>query len=52
MEHSRFFVVANAIASGYLVLSMPFSIITIVRPHAAGVKLLLLILDTVRSSSS
>ncbi|XP_057781997.1 casparian strip membrane protein 3-like [Salvia miltiorrhiza] len=42
-----FFVVANAIASGYLVLSMPFSIVAIVRPHAAGVKLLLLILDTV-----
>ncbi|KAG6417697.1 hypothetical protein SASPL_119889 [Salvia splendens] len=42
-----FFVVANAIASGYLLLSMPFSIVTIVRPHAAGVKLLLLILDTV-----
>ncbi|XP_047964827.1 casparian strip membrane protein 3-like, partial [Salvia hispanica] len=43
-----FFVVANAIASGYLLLSMPFSIVAIVRPHAAGVKLLLLILDTVR----
>ncbi|KAG8387473.1 hypothetical protein BUALT_Bualt02G0024900 [Buddleja alternifolia] len=42
-----FFVVANAIASGYLVLSLPFSIIGIVRPHAAGIKLLLLILDTV-----
>ncbi|KAH6836786.1 hypothetical protein C2S53_008233 [Perilla frutescens var. hirtella] len=42
-----FFVVANAIASGYLVLSMPFSIVAIVRPHAAGVRLLLLILDTV-----
>ncbi|KAL1544056.1 casparian strip membrane protein 3-like [Salvia divinorum] len=42
-----FFVVANAIASGYLLLSMPFSIVAIVRPHASGVKLLLLILDTV-----
>ncbi|KAG8371152.1 hypothetical protein BUALT_Bualt13G0057000 [Buddleja alternifolia] len=42
-----FFVVANAIASGYLVLSLPFSIVGIVRPHAVGVKLLLLILDTV-----
>ncbi|XP_042023877.1 casparian strip membrane protein 3-like [Salvia splendens] len=41
-----FFVVANAIASGYLLLSMPFSIVAIVRPHASGVKLLLLILDT------
>ncbi|GAB2274586.1 hypothetical protein Dimus_009354 [Dionaea muscipula] len=42
-----FFVVANAIASGYLVLSLPFSIITIVRPSAIGVRLLLLALDTV-----
>ncbi|XP_020552577.1 casparian strip membrane protein 3-like [Sesamum indicum] len=42
-----FFVVANAIASGYLVLSLPFSIVGIVRPSAAGIKLLLLILDTV-----
>ncbi|EYU26727.1 hypothetical protein ABFS82_04G210700 [Erythranthe guttata] len=40
-----FFVVANAIASGYLVLSLPFSIVGIVRPHAAGIKLLLLIFD-------
>ncbi|CAI9761568.1 unnamed protein product [Fraxinus pennsylvanica] len=42
-----FFVVANAIASGYLVLSLPFSIVCIVRPHAAGARLLLLIFDTV-----
>ncbi|XP_020552578.1 LOW QUALITY PROTEIN: casparian strip membrane protein 3 [Sesamum indicum] len=42
-----FFVVANAIASGYLVLSLPFSIVAIVRPHAVGLKLLLLILDAV-----
>ncbi|XP_073146321.1 casparian strip membrane protein 3-like [Henckelia pumila] len=41
-----FFVVANAIAAGYLVLSMPFSIVGIVRPHARGVKLLLIIFDT------
>lgn len=41
--------VANAIASGYLVLSLPFSVVGIVRPHAAsGIKLLLLILDIVR----
>ncbi|KAL3850283.1 hypothetical protein ACJIZ3_012165 [Penstemon smallii] len=40
-----FFVVANAIASGYLVLSLPFSIVGIVRPHAAGIKLMLLIFD-------
>ncbi|GMG98432.1 hypothetical protein Nepgr_000272 [Nepenthes gracilis] len=42
-----FFVVANAIASGYLVLSLPFSVVTIVRPNAVGIRLLLLVLDTV-----
>uniref|UniRef100_A0A7N0VHH0 CASP-like protein n=1 Tax=Kalanchoe fedtschenkoi TaxID=63787 RepID=A0A7N0VHH0_KALFE len=42
-----FFVVANAIVCGYLVLSFPFSIITIIRPHADGVRLLLLIVDMV-----
>ncbi|KZV17370.1 casparian strip membrane protein 3-like [Dorcoceras hygrometricum] len=42
-----FFVVAHAIASGYLVLSLPFSIVGIVRPHARGLKLLLIISDTV-----
>ncbi|KAK9734594.1 hypothetical protein RND81_04G150500 [Saponaria officinalis] len=42
-----FFVAANAIASAYLVLSMPFSLVTIVRPQATGVKFLLLVLDTV-----
>ncbi|KAJ4970903.1 hypothetical protein NE237_004002 [Protea cynaroides] len=41
-----FFVVANAVATGYLVLSLPFSIVTIVRANAAGPRLLLLILDT------
>ncbi|XP_027083377.1 casparian strip membrane protein 3-like [Coffea eugenioides] len=41
-----YFVVANAIASGYLVLSLPFSIVCIVRPHAAGARLALLIFDT------
>ncbi|KAK6936243.1 Casparian strip membrane protein domain [Dillenia turbinata] len=43
----QFFVVANAIVSGYLVLSLPFSIVTIVRPHAVGPRLLLLVFDTV-----
>ena len=38
-----------AIVAGYLVLSLPFSIVAIVRPHAAGPRLLLLILDTVSS---
>ncbi|XP_074290114.1 casparian strip membrane protein 3-like [Silene latifolia] len=42
-----FFVAANAIASAYLVLSMPFSLVSIVRPHATGIKFLLLALDTV-----
>ncbi|XP_010271592.1 PREDICTED: casparian strip membrane protein 2-like [Nelumbo nucifera] len=45
-----FFVIANAIAAGFLVLSLPFSIVGIVRPHAEGPKLLLLILDTVMVS--
>ncbi|KAM7254701.1 hypothetical protein ACFE04_019942 [Oxalis oulophora] len=43
----QFFVVAMALVSGYLVLSLPFSIVTILRPHAAGLRILLLILDTV-----
>ncbi|XP_052176330.1 casparian strip membrane protein 1 [Diospyros lotus] len=43
----QFFVVAMAIASGYLVLSIPFSIVCIVRPHAIGSRMLLIILDTV-----
>ncbi|PIA59226.1 hypothetical protein AQUCO_00400243v1 [Aquilegia coerulea] len=42
-----FFVVANAIASAYLVLSLPFSIVNIVRPVVVGARLLLLIFDTV-----
>nr|GMD21363.1 casparian strip membrane protein 2-like [Ipomoea batatas]GMD22948.1 casparian strip membrane protein 2-like [Ipomoea batatas] len=42
-----YFVVANGIASGYLVLSLPFSIICIVRPHLVGPRLLLFILDIV-----
>ncbi|XP_022889405.1 casparian strip membrane protein 3-like [Olea europaea var. sylvestris] len=42
-----YFVVANAIVSGYLVLSLPFSIVCIVRPRAAGARLLLLIFDIV-----
>ncbi|KAK1398612.1 Casparian strip membrane protein 1 [Heracleum sosnowskyi] len=42
-----YFVIANGIASAYLVLSLPFSIVCIVRPHIVGARLLLLILDTV-----
>ncbi|KAL6005339.1 hypothetical protein ACLOJK_005905 [Asimina triloba] len=42
-----FFVIANAIVSGYFVLSLPFSLVTIVRPQAVGLRLLLLVFDTV-----
>ncbi|XP_017241090.1 casparian strip membrane protein 3 [Daucus carota subsp. sativus] len=42
-----YFVIANGVASAYLVLSLPFSIVCIVRPHVVGARLLLLILDTV-----
>ena len=43
----RFFVIAMAIVGGYLVLSLPFSIVSIVRPQAVGPRVLLLVLDTV-----
>ncbi|KAF7804271.1 casparian strip membrane protein 1 [Senna tora] len=43
----QFFVVAMAFVGGYLVLSLPFSVVTIIRPHALGARLLLIILDTV-----
>ncbi|GMJ12039.1 Casparian strip membrane domain protein 4 [Hibiscus trionum] len=42
-----FFVIAMALIGGYLVLSLPFSIVTIVRPYAVAPRLLLFILDTV-----
>ncbi|XVF55779.1 hypothetical protein PTKIN_Ptkin06aG0064700 [Pterospermum kingtungense] len=42
-----FFVIAMALVAGYLVLSLPFSIVTIVRPHAVAPRLLLFILDIV-----
>ncbi|XP_010534401.1 PREDICTED: casparian strip membrane protein 4-like [Tarenaya hassleriana] len=42
----QFFVIAMAIVAGYLVLSLPFSVVTIVRPLAAAPRLLLLVLDT------
>ncbi|MCD7471176.1 hypothetical protein HAX54_011491 [Datura stramonium] len=42
-----FFVVAMAIVVAYLVLSVPFSIVCIVRPHAVVPRLLLIIFDTV-----
>ncbi|KAI3419537.1 CASP-like protein [Psidium guajava] len=43
----QFFVIAMAIVGGYLVLSLPFSIVTIVRPRAIGPRFLLIVLDTV-----
>ncbi|KAJ3681547.1 hypothetical protein LUZ60_016036 [Juncus effusus] len=42
-----FFVVGNALAAAYLVLSLPFSAVTIMRPHVAGLRILLLIFDLV-----
>lgn len=41
--------VGNAIVAGYLVLSLPFSAVGIIRPKATGVRLLLLVCDTVRN---
>ncbi|KAJ6914605.1 hypothetical protein NC651_016782 [Populus alba x Populus x berolinensis] len=43
----QFFVIAITIVGGYLVLSLPFSVVAIVRPHAVGPRLLLIILDAV-----
>lgn len=34
-------------AGAYLVLSLPFSIVCIVRPHIIGARLMLLVFDTV-----
>ncbi|GAB4833342.1 hypothetical protein Ancab_031586 [Ancistrocladus abbreviatus] len=42
-----FFVIANAVTSAYLILSLPFSIVTIVRPLATAPRLLLITFDTV-----
>ncbi|PRQ44037.1 putative casparian strip membrane protein [Rosa chinensis] len=47
MPSFEFFLIAMSLVAGYLVLSIPFSIVAIVRPHAAGPRLLLLIMDTV-----
>ncbi|KAH0930386.1 hypothetical protein HID58_016113 [Brassica napus] len=43
----QFFVIAIAIVASYLVLALPFSIVTIVRPLAVVPRLILLISDTV-----
>ncbi|XP_062227196.1 casparian strip membrane protein 1-like [Phragmites australis] len=42
-----FFMVANAIAAGYLVLSLPFSFVIVLRPQATGLRLLLLVCDMI-----
>ncbi|KFK38524.1 hypothetical protein AALP_AA3G125100 [Arabis alpina] len=42
----QFFVIAMSMVAGYLVLSLPFSVVTIVRPLATAPRLLLLVLDT------
>ncbi|KAD5803338.1 hypothetical protein R6Q59_024420 [Mikania micrantha] len=41
-----FFLAGNAIACAYLVASLPFSVVCIVRPHIVGARILLLIFDT------
>ncbi|KAL1219022.1 Casparian strip membrane protein 1 [Cardamine amara subsp. amara] len=43
----QFFVIAVAIVASYLLLSLPISIVTIVRPRAVAPRLILLIFDTV-----
>ncbi|KAK9921361.1 hypothetical protein M0R45_029872 [Rubus argutus] len=47
MPSFQFFLIAMSMVAGYLVLSLPFSIVAIVRPHAGGLRLLLLIMDLV-----
>nr|XP_043629887.1 casparian strip membrane protein 1-like [Erigeron canadensis] len=42
-----YFVIANAMAGAYLVLSLPFSIVCIIRPHIIGARLMLLVFDTI-----
>lgn len=48
----RFFVVANAIAGGYLVLSLPVSIFHIISTKARTSRIILLVIDTVNLSFS
>ncbi|XP_038997375.1 casparian strip membrane protein 1-like [Hibiscus syriacus] len=42
-----FCVIIMALVGGYHVLSLPFSIVTIVRPHAVVPRFLIFILDTI-----
>ncbi|KAG4395963.1 hypothetical protein AAZX31_19G075000 [Glycine max] len=43
----QFFVFANGVISGYAILSLPFSYVCIVQPHAVRPRLLLMTFDTV-----
>ena len=45
----RFFVIGMTVVTGYLILSVPFSIVCIARPAVIGARLLLIICDTVSS---
>ncbi|KHN01909.1 Casparian strip membrane protein 5 [Glycine soja] len=45
--HAQFFVFANGVISGYAILSLPFSYVCIVQPHAVRPRLLLMTFDTV-----
>ncbi|XP_061350661.1 casparian strip membrane protein 1-like [Gastrolobium bilobum] len=47
----RLFVVASAAASGYLILSLPLSILHIIRSSAERTRVVLIILDTVMLTS-
>ncbi|KAI3696869.1 hypothetical protein L6452_29460 [Arctium lappa] len=42
-----FFVIANAITAAYLALTIPISIVCIIRPHLVAPRILLIFLDTV-----
>ncbi|XP_051114234.1 casparian strip membrane protein 1-like [Andrographis paniculata] len=46
MPTFSFFVIAMAIVTGYLFLSVPFSIVCIIRPIATGPRMLLMLFDT------
>ena len=48
----RFLMVASAVAAGYLVLSLPFSAFIVLRPQTTILRFLLLVCDTVTTSSS
>ncbi|KAL9238885.1 hypothetical protein vseg_013256 [Gypsophila vaccaria] len=45
-----FFVIGNAVAATYVVLSMPFSIVTIVRPSAKAPRLFLVTFDAIAAT--